>query len=429
MDKGEQRVRDAARMEPMIGEDTPCRGCGYNLKGLVVTGKCPECGRSIRKRRKVKQGDCMMTAAPKAWLNVYAVGTTLAFIAWPAMICGAILRCITGSREVGLLAFAAGCVWWVAVVITTRPRPEMPDMLTSPAREWFWQRALARILSAAVAVPLGVLVATSDGASPVRGLPSDQLWLLADAGLLAAAVGFLAFALYMYELAHWAGDHQATPMWRAAGVSMILASLLVIGGRNVGITEGITADFAAIPGGVMFVVFFLAFVGTPVVFSLWALNHQRATAVWAIANHDEAAEKVARDRERLERERAEAIAAGPPDIVAHVDLPNVASSKKARYNPKTMTPGPAPKRVKFTDPEFGGDPQGEVAYALDPEGTAAPAPAPGKGQRTRHNPGLLYNPRTMTPGPAPKRVTNFDPPLDPGDEQAFELSPEPEKPV
>lgn len=28
-------------------EDLPCTGCGYNLKGLTVTGVCPECGREV----------------------------------------------------------------------------------------------------------------------------------------------------------------------------------------------------------------------------------------------------------------------------------------------------------------------------------------------------------------------------------------------
>lgn len=413
-------------MEPIIGEDTACRGCGYNLKGLKVNSRCPECGRPIRKRRRLAYGECTMTAAPRAWLTVYALGATLAFLAWPAMVGGAVLRCITGSREVAAFAFAAGCAWWLGVVITTRPRPPMPDMLTSPSREWFWRRALARILSAAVAIPLGVLLATSEGGGPVKGLPTDQLWILGDVGLLAAAAGFVAYAFYMFEVAHWAGDHQASPIWRASGVAMAMATVLVVIGRNIGISDGITANYAAIAGGVMFVVLFLAFVGAPVVFALWALLQQRATAVWAIANRESAAGKVGRDREKLERERAESLAAGPADIVPHVDLPNVAASKKARYNPKTMTPGPAPKRVKFTDPEFGGSPDADRPYGLDPEGTPAPEPEPGHVARTHRNPGLLYNPRTMTPGPAPKRVTKFE---DPGDEQAFDLTVDPEKPL
>lgn len=30
---------------PMIQQSTPCPGCGYDLRGLRLDGKCPECGR------------------------------------------------------------------------------------------------------------------------------------------------------------------------------------------------------------------------------------------------------------------------------------------------------------------------------------------------------------------------------------------------
>jgi predicted RNA-binding Zn-ribbon protein involved in translation (DUF1610 family) len=33
--------------EPFVAADVACRGCGYNLRGLPATGRCPECGRPI----------------------------------------------------------------------------------------------------------------------------------------------------------------------------------------------------------------------------------------------------------------------------------------------------------------------------------------------------------------------------------------------
>ena len=30
-----------------VQEDLPCVYCGYNLRGLALSGKCPECGGSI----------------------------------------------------------------------------------------------------------------------------------------------------------------------------------------------------------------------------------------------------------------------------------------------------------------------------------------------------------------------------------------------
>lgn len=30
-----------------LRSDLPCRACGYNLRGLVTSGRCPECGTAI----------------------------------------------------------------------------------------------------------------------------------------------------------------------------------------------------------------------------------------------------------------------------------------------------------------------------------------------------------------------------------------------
>ena len=41
-------IAEAARPAPAVGplaEDVACIGCGYNLRGLASTGRCPECGR------------------------------------------------------------------------------------------------------------------------------------------------------------------------------------------------------------------------------------------------------------------------------------------------------------------------------------------------------------------------------------------------
>ena len=31
----------------LIEEDRPCESCGYNLRGLPLSGRCPECGETI----------------------------------------------------------------------------------------------------------------------------------------------------------------------------------------------------------------------------------------------------------------------------------------------------------------------------------------------------------------------------------------------
>ena len=77
-----------------IGQDLECSGCGHNLRGLDAGGKCPECGRPVRKSlegvaldqgqrdqfaeglRALGKSALLMIAAPlapTAWLGPIAV--------------------------------------------------------------------------------------------------------------------------------------------------------------------------------------------------------------------------------------------------------------------------------------------------------------------------------------------------------------------
>src|SRR5689334_22821964 len=56
---------------PSIDRDLPCRGCGYNLRGLGAIGDCPECGRAILRTLL----DDPIT--PSAWLRTLSGGALL----------------------------------------------------------------------------------------------------------------------------------------------------------------------------------------------------------------------------------------------------------------------------------------------------------------------------------------------------------------
>ena len=38
---------DLLQSEITLVEDVPCRACGYNLRGLTLPGRCPECGENL----------------------------------------------------------------------------------------------------------------------------------------------------------------------------------------------------------------------------------------------------------------------------------------------------------------------------------------------------------------------------------------------
>ncbi|MHC4992749.1 MAG: hypothetical protein ACYTGC_17395, partial [Planctomycetota bacterium] len=52
---------ESTRCEP-VGDDVRCVGCGYDLRGLSRTGRCPECGAEIV--RSVSGNLLVLSAAP-----------------------------------------------------------------------------------------------------------------------------------------------------------------------------------------------------------------------------------------------------------------------------------------------------------------------------------------------------------------------------
>lgn len=57
----------------MIARDTPCFRCGYNLRGLAVDGRCPECGVTVR----LSQAGRHLAASDPRWRRRLQLGAGL----------------------------------------------------------------------------------------------------------------------------------------------------------------------------------------------------------------------------------------------------------------------------------------------------------------------------------------------------------------
>jgi len=68
----------------MLKVDTPCRKCGYNLRGLSVNGRCPECGTPVGLS---VMGDLLRFSDP-AWIRTLRRGITLILAGIVALIFG-----------------------------------------------------------------------------------------------------------------------------------------------------------------------------------------------------------------------------------------------------------------------------------------------------------------------------------------------------
>ena len=124
---------------PALAEDVPCVGCGYNLRGLDPSGRCPECGMSLhisivrhRKRRRPPP------PPDPAWARQVAEGAVLSLVAFALVVA----LCLapqwmfvmpytlapagkTPGRATLLCIGATAWVlaWYSAWKVTRRPRP------------------------------------------------------------------------------------------------------------------------------------------------------------------------------------------------------------------------------------------------------------------------------------------------------------------
>src|ERR1044071_7378912 len=110
----------------VVETDRPCSKCRYNLKGLPINGRCPECGYPISRRgvRGAKRFTETIADAPLFYLKTLAVGAVL--LASGSGLLGVLLLLET-SRKVrlwphwpmaalGICALAAAA-WWTGVFI------------------------------------------------------------------------------------------------------------------------------------------------------------------------------------------------------------------------------------------------------------------------------------------------------------------------
>ncbi len=193
-----------------IDEDLPCRGCGYNLRGLDPRGTCPECsvpiGRSIH-------GDLLRFSDPD-WLGRLARGLKLVIIGILSEVAlGLILVVAVGfmaasgpmpmgriMTTAGVMGAAISMITVIGVWLLTAQDPGQMESEppVSPRRVARWC-----ILAQVAAAPLQITTQSGAGFAAPAALTSLDvlLMLLLMAVQVIVLIGHGAGLLYLRGLA------------------------------------------------------------------------------------------------------------------------------------------------------------------------------------------------------------------------------------
>ncbi|MFZ4572780.1 MAG: hypothetical protein ACOYN0_00190 [Phycisphaerales bacterium] len=338
-----------------IIDDRACERCGYNLRGLKVADRCPECATPIRPY--LASPSDTLGGASVEFLRVFARGSMLmGATAFPffALFC-ATLWCRPGSKAFApLVGFGVllGTAWSIGVYLTTTPRPGYTGQLHRPKEEqWNKSRTGTRLTQwawpAAMVCWLGAAQIPAPAAAPPAAV------VLLATGVLCALVGTIGLGfviLYLIRIALWADDTELADRLKLVPVLSVVSLVLLIAAGVIGpMLGGGVVTFSLIPIAGCASLF--------LVYSLWSLigvSWRLATiGSWALNNRetelDSAQRRSARIVNRIEggQTRSRRAAPRPPAP------PPPPSSPQGNYIPRV---GADPLEIIEPPSEGSGEP-------------------------------------------------------------------------
>lgn len=223
-------LRTAAASVPRIADDRECAGCGYNLRGLPMRGRCPECGMPI--------GDSSGVDEP---LSLAPVRVILTFIrgCWAASIILALsvgmlaaLRFPDWPAGISRWSLVPLSILWVGAVAWLTPAIALPQAASrgfsrrSPTRrvarwaQWGWAVAAAtRLLEHELSMTGTTATLTQAGLI---------------IGVLTGLAGMVALCVLLERLSEWTRDDHAQNLFNWAMWSIPITTGLVFIGLPLG---------------------------------------------------------------------------------------------------------------------------------------------------------------------------------------------------
>lgn len=341
----------------LIDQDLACLGCGYSLKGLRTSARCPECGRAISDKaaRPAFSGDDSLVDAPIGYLRFLALGCTLMMVGSLATLITLRRAWMDQSQLWTFTAATATLIWLLGVFIVTEPRRSSLTNTPETRRAWLRTRWAIRILylawpASVLAVFIGIrfslagLASMNAGQGP--GLSAYAPHADAAAGILAL-IGIAAsipLCILLTDLAEWARNENLGERFRSAAWGLSFGGLVILACQALWGRLG-PLNFILVVGRVFAA---LAFV-VGLVLMLISLIQLAFTALWAIRNAHEAGTIEQRRAERRARELERDLAAMRTAASPLTTNPAAAPISRPGRPPPVFRDGPVRERPKNVD--------------------------------------------------------------------------------